>query len=241
MEKIRETRARLAEQREKADEFLKVTSNDGSGSGSGYAFGDGYGYGSGYGDGDGDGDGDGYGDGDGSGYGDGYGDGDGSGDGDGYGSGDGVEVINGEPVSMVDDIQTILRVIRGNVAKGAILNDDLTLTPCYVVKQGNLFAHGKTLREAQDALTSKLFDDMPEEERIAEFVKAHPAINSEHLNSDFFEWHHRLTGSCLMGRETFAKNHGVDLDEKSTVLEFIEMTEKDYGGGTIRKLREAYA
>ena len=204
MEKIRAIRARLAEQREKADEFLKVTSDSDSGYGSG----------------------------------DGFGNGDGSGNGN--GSGNGVEMINGKPVSIVDGMQTILRVIHGNRAKGAILNDDLTLTPCYVVKQGNLFAHGKTLREAQEALTSKLFDDMPEDERIAEFVKAYPAISGEHLNSDFFEWHHRLTGSCLMGRETFAKNHGVDLDEKSTVLEFIEMTEKDYGGGTIRKLKEAY-
>lgn len=54
---------------------------------------------------------------------------------------------------------------KETTAHGAILNGDLTLTPCYIVKQDNIFAHGETLREAMEALRDKLFEDMPEDER----------------------------------------------------------------------------
>ena len=36
-------------------------------------------------------------------------------------------------------------------------------------------------------------------------------------------------------------NHGIDLDGESTVEEFIEMTENDYGGHVIRKLKELWS
>ena len=74
-----------------------------------HGYGDGYGYGSGSGYGDGYGDGYGYGSG--SGY------GDGSGDGYGDGSGYSLKSINGETIYMIDNLQTLIYHIRGNVAK----------------------------------------------------------------------------------------------------------------------------
>ncbi len=136
-----------------------LTLSDGPGYGDGY--GDGYGYGSGSGSG--------YGSGDGSGCGCGSGDGYGSG----YGSGSGgLFEINGHTVYMVDRTPTIFTSIHGNVAKGFILQSDLTMTPCYIVKGNNMFAHGDDLRNAMEALRNKMFEDMPEEERIAAFLKA---------------------------------------------------------------------
>ena len=158
----------------------------------------------------------------------------GDGSGDGYGSG--IKSCNGEPVYTIDDVPTILRHVRGNVAHGAILNLDLTTTPCYVVKQDNCFAHGKTLAEAMEALRDKLFEDMPEEERIAAFLretedgKAYPA-------QYFYDWHHRLTGSCDMGRRQFARDHGIDVEHAAmTLWEFLELTKDAYGGNVIRKV-----
>ena len=207
---------------------------DGSGSGDGYGYG--YGYGSGSGDGYGYGDGNGYG----SGSGDGYGYGDGSGDGYGSGSGDGsgygIKSFNGEPIYRIDGVNTLIRSVRGNTAHGAIVNADLTLTPCYIVKQGNVFAHGETLREAMEALRGKLFKDMPEDERIDTFLretdreKAYPT-------QYFYDWHHRLTGSCDMGRKQFARDHGVDLEHgMMTLTEFLELTKDAYSGDVIRKV-----
>ena len=225
---------------EKIKAFLPVSSGDGYGYGSG----DGYGYGSGDGDGYGSGDGDGYGYGDGYGSGDGYGygSGDGYGYGDGYGSGSGdgsgygIKSFNGEPIYRIDGVNTLIRSVRGNTAHGAIVNADLTLTPCYIVKQGNVFAHGETLREAMEALRGKLFKDMPEDERIDTFLretdreKAYPT-------QYFYDWHHRLTGSCDMGRKQFARDHGVDLEHGiMTLAEFLELTKDAYGGDVIRKV-----
>ena len=233
-------------------------SGDGYGSGSGYGDGDGYGDGSGYGDGygsgsgsgsgygDGDGSGsgsgDGYGTGDGSGYGDGYGDGSGYGDGYGSGSGSGSGIKNfcGDTVYFVDGVQTMIDHIRGNVAHCRILHDDLTTEKCYVSKQGAYFAHGKTLHDAMEALRDKLFEDMPEEARIAEFMKEHE-LEKEYPVSDLYDWHHRLTGSCEMGRNEFAKSHDIDVkNDRMTVSRFIELTENAYGGDVIRHLEKAY-
>jgi hypothetical protein len=190
--------------------------------------------------------GDGYGSGSGSGdgYGDGYGSGSGSGDGYGSGSGSGdgydVKAYNGAAVYIVDSVQTLIYRIRGNVARGEILNGDLTTTPCYVVKQDDHFAHGETLHAAREALLEKLFDDMPEDARLDAFVKAHKPGES-YPNTDFFAWHHRLTGSCEMGRRQFARDHGIDVEHGSMTPEtFIALTESSYGGAAIRKLKPHY-
>ena len=203
------------------------------GLGSGTCDSAGYGDGSGYGEG--------YGSGYGSGSGDGYGSGDGSGDGycsdDGYGSGycNGLKSINGKNIYMVDCIAITISHIHGNTAKGTIVNNDLTETPCYIVKEGKYFAHGKTLAEAHKALQDKLFDRMSTEARIAEFWKCHKK-GVKYPTKDFFEWHHKLTGSCLMGRHQFAKDHDVDLDGEMTVEEFIKLTKNSFGGDIIKKL-----
>ena len=130
----------------------------------------------------------------------------------------------------------MIRSVRGNTAHGAIVNNDLTITPCYIVKQDNVFAHGETLREAMEALRDKLFEDMPEDERIDTFLretdreKAYPT-------QYFYGWHHRLTGSCDMGRKRFARDHGVDLEHgMMTLTEFLELTKDAYGGDVIRKV-----
>lgn len=76
----------------------------------------------------------------------------GDGSGTGYGSGAGVKSFLGQAVYMIDDVPTLIDHVHGNIAKGAILNSDLTTTPCYIVKSGGWFAHGETLREAQAVL-----------------------------------------------------------------------------------------
>ena len=190
---------------------------DGSGSG------DGSGYGSGYGDGSG------------SGYGYGYG----YGSGDGYGYGDGIKKINENEVSIIDGIPTIITVIRNNVAKGYILNKDLTLSRCYVVKNNQYFAHGATLKDAFKALNEKTFENLDTEETIDKFCNEFEK-NKKYSCKTLYEWHHYLTGSCEMGRQTFMSNHGITFDDEFTVDEFIGLTENDYGGDIIKQLKEEW-
>lgn len=165
----------------------------------------------------------------------------GSGSGYGSGSGSGVDVFDGKNVYRIDETPTLIYSIRGNVAHGAILNGDLTLTPCYVAKQDNLFAHGETLREAMEALRDKLFEDMPEEERISAFL-GETEPGKKYPNQHFYEWHHRLTGSCDMGRKAFAHDHGIDVENGTMTLEeFLELTKNSYGGDVIRHVQERLA
>jgi hypothetical protein len=91
------------------------------------------------------------------------------------------------------------------------------------------------------ALTDKLFEDMPEDERIAEFIKAHPDKDKTYHNQDLFDWHNKLTGSCMAGRNAFMKDRGLTLDGESTVSYFIKITENAYGGSVIRNLKKAYS
>ncbi len=184
----------------------------------------------------------GYGDGsgDGSGYGDGYGYGDGDGYGDGFGYGENVKEINGNTVYIVDNVPTIIKSVRDNIAQGFVLLSDLTLKPCYIVKEQSKYAHGDTLHDAFSALQEKLYDDSTEEERLEAFRKKFPKYDTPYPNRDLFAYHHVLTGSCRMGRESFCKDKGIDLDGSTTVREFIELTKDSYGGDVIRKLPEVY-
>ena len=212
---------------EKIKRFL--TSGYGSGDGSGYGSGDGSGYGYGSGDGSG------YGSGDGSGY----GSGDGSGYGYGYGSGDGLLSFNNTKIYTIDSVATIITHVKNNIAKGFILNKDFTKDECYIAKGHNYFAHGKTIEEAIKNLQDKIFDDLEPEEKIEEFKKEFKK-DKKYKGTEFYKWHNRLTGSCEMGRNSFVKNHNINLNEEFTVKEFIEITENDYGGDIIKMLRKDY-
>lgn len=176
------------------------------------------------------------------GSGDGYGSGYGYGDGDGYGSGygDRVKEVSGSVVYIIDNTPTIITSVRANVAQGFILQSDLQTIPCYIVKENNKFAHGDTLRDAFMSLHEKLYDDSSEEERIEAFVKKFPSYDTKYDNKDLFAYHHVLTGSCRMGRESFVNSKGLSLDGKTSVREFVELTKNAYGGDVIRKLPKAY-
>ena len=178
-----------------------------------------------------------------SGYGDGYGSGDGDGYGYGYGDGDGygygVSKLNGQQIYLIDGVATIITWIKDTCAKGFIVNSDLSLTPCYVVKGNGYFAHGENVKEARDALVAKYFENMDEEEVIEKFLSTFKK-GEKYAGTEFFEWHHYLTGSCLMGRQSFVKNHGLDLNAKYTVEEFIAICENDYGSAVIKRLKESW-
>ena len=176
----------------------------------------------------------------GSGSGSGYGSG--SGFGSGYGSGDGdgsgLKTFCGSPVWIIDGIQTVLNAVLGNHAKGFIINGDLTTRKCFVVKGQNQFAHGETFAKALKALQDKLFEDMDTDEKIDAFLEEFKP-DVKYPAKTFYEWHHKLTGSCEFGRNAFVKNHGIDLENGTyTVNEFIEYTKNDFGGEIIQQLEE---
>ena len=142
---------------------------------------------------------------------------------------------------MIDNVSTIIYHIRGNIAQGAILQKDMTLKPCYIAREGDYFAHGDTARQAMQDAHAKYMQNIPEEERIEEFVKAHPQYLELYPATDLFDWHNTLTGSCRMGREQFCKEYNIDIEKDSfTIEQFINLTCKSYGGSIILKLKDEY-
>lgn len=110
-------------------------------------------------------------------YGNGYGYGSSEGTGNGYGYGYTEEStldlksINGMPIAKINGTSIAFESIRGNVAKGFILKEDLSLRPCFVVKEGGKFAHGNTLQEAYSMLQEKMNNRETFEERLEKFMK----------------------------------------------------------------------
>ena len=234
---------------EKIQRFLAVSTGYGygAGSGSGYGYGYGSGYGSGYGYGYGSGYGSGYGAGSGSGYGygsgygSGYGDGSGSGSGSGpgYGYGDGLKEYNGRKVYCIDGVPSLIYSVHVNYAKGASIGGDLVLSPCYIARHGDYFAHGETLHAAVTAAIEKFSENRPLKERINDFMKTHP-LGQKASFGDLFRWHHILTGSCEFGRREFCRERGITEADSFTPEEFIDLTKNAYGSSEIRQLAEAY-
>ncbi len=129
--------------------------------------------------------------------------------------------------------------IKSNVVHGYVLNGDLTKNECYVVKGNGYFAHGGNIKEAQKALVEKFMENMDEDEAFEKFMSEFRQ-GEKYKGTVFFDWHHYLTGSCLMGRESFVKKHGLNLEQEFTVNEFFDICRSDYGGEVIRKLEERW-
>lgn len=181
----------------------------------------------------------GYGFGSGYGSGDGFGSGFGFGNGNGYGYGN-ISFFDGLRIYDVDGIDTAITHVHRNIAKGYMLNDDFTLTPCYVAKGQNKFAHGETAEEAIRSLETKIFENLDVEERISVFLEQFNDLDKKYPARSFYEWHNKLTGSCEMGRRQFAMQGGYDLEnDMFTVEEFISITRNAYGGEVIRQLEGA--
>ena len=216
---------------EKIKAFIEAGSCSGDGSGSCSGGGDSFGCG--------DCSGDSFGCGDCSGYGFGRcGNGADGGSGFGIGCDGGIKSYAGKDVYLLDGVQTIIAAVHRNTAVGYILGDDLTLRRCYIAKGNGYFAHGDTLKGAVDALQDKIYETLDTDEKIGRFITEVDA-DKKYPAKFFYDWHHRLTGSCEMGRKDFAERHDIDLDtDRFTVREFINLTENAYGGEIIRKVKE---
>ena len=136
-------------------------------------------------------------------------------------------------------METIISDIKGNLAKGFILNTDFSLSPCYICKGNGYFAHGETLKEAKESLRKKIFENMDTDETIEHFLSTFEK-GKKYPARDFYEWHHYLTGSCKMGRKSFMQDRNITFDDMYTVDEFITLCEDSYGGGIIKELKERW-
>ena len=192
-----------------AKDCLLFLSGNGYGNGYGNGNGDGYGYGNGYGDGYGNG----YGNGNGYGYGDGYGDGDGNGNG---------NFSLPHPYYIVDGIWCEFLQIHGNYARVNIIDmyNVNNCKPAWIARDGDKYAHGETLHEAQESLMYKISDR--DTGRYAEWK-----LDDVKTKSELIGAYRVITGACEFGTRQFC--NGRDLPDKCTIREAIKLTAGQYG------------
>ena len=162
---------------------------------------------------------------------------DGYGYGYGYGNGINISSFHGNKVYYIDGIPSIFKSIKGNIALVDIINiTDFSASPMYIVKKGNLFAHGYSIKEAEDAVNVKYYSDLDKDEAIAEFKRCFiPNVN--YSNSEFYKWHTILTGSCNAGKDLFMKQAGITMEGEMTVEYFLNVTKEAYGGEVIKSIK----
>ena len=127
-------------------------------------------------------------------------------------------LLNGEPHIIADGILSKVLNQKGNVFK--VLNHDEE-KPSYLIKDGDTYAHGETLKKAQEDLTFKLMKrDVSQFESMSKKTAKTPE-----------EWaliYRAITGACKSGVSSFLSGKGI-LKEKYTLAEIIEETQGAYG------------
>ena len=166
--------------------------------------------------------------------------------GDGYGDGDGsllsIKKVGDDNIYNIDGVSTAIDHIKGNIAKCRILKADMTWEPCYVVRIGDSFAHGETIHDAQRDAMQKHMSNAPLEQRLQMFKDRFPDFEEPVPAKELFDWHNTLTGSCLMGRKQWCRDHGIDVEHDTfSPRRFIELTKDSYGGENIKRLYQLYS
>ena len=167
----------------------------------------------------------------GNGYGNGYGNGDGNGNGygygDGYGYGNGDGNGNGKyalphPYYKVDGIWCEFLQIRGRFAHVNIVDmyNVKNCKPAWIARDGDKYAHGETLHEAQESLMYKISDR--DTGRYVDWK-----LDDVKTKSELIGAYRVITGACEFGTRQFC--NGRDLPDKCTIREAIKLTAGQYG------------
>ena len=96
----------------------------------------------------------------------------------------------------------------------------------YIVKDGDTFSHGKTIKEARDSLLYKISN------RDTSRYKKYK-LNKVLTKKEAIEMYRVITGACEYGVRQFCK--GRKIKNKMTIAEIIKITDGQYGNGHLRE------
>ena len=90
----------------------------------------------------------------------------------------------------------------------------------YIATEGEISAHGYTVREAIEDLTYKKLDNVDSEEIIAEIKRTGKVTRSQYR---------ALTGACSFGTNKFCEEHNIQDLEEIEISELRKILINDYG------------
>lgn len=124
---------------------------------------------------------------------------------------EGVKKLIGKKKLTKKDKTNIFTILRGVYLRNDFINKD---------------------QDTKAVITAK-------EEEINEFIESFDNLVKKYKAMLFYERHYKLTGSCNLGRKSFADTNNIDLQkDKFTVQEFINLTKNSYGDDIILKLEK---
>jgi len=132
--------------------------------------------------------------------------------------------LNGVPHIIADGILSRVISQKGNIYK--VINHGQT-KQSYLIKEGNIYSHGKTLKEATDSLIYKIgsrdtaaYKDLTLDSVLTkeECIKAYRAI----------------TGACEEGTKYFVNNQK-EVKKSYSIKEIVEATKEQFGNDNFKK------
>jgi len=126
--------------------------------------------------------------------------------------------INGEPHIIADGILSKIIKQRGDVYR--VINYGQS-EQSYLIKQGDVFAHGKTLAEARESLIYKFTE---------RDTSAYDGLTpeSEMTFAEAVTMYRTITGACAEGCQYFVEQNQDKRKDKYTVAEIIALTQGQY-------------
>ena len=118
----------------------------------------------------------------------------------------------------IDGIISLLVEKRKNVFKVKNLGEE---NISYIVKDGDLYSHGSTIKEAKDGLLYKISNR--DTSKYEDFTKETVLTLKEAI-----EMYRVITGACEPGTKYFIEQKLTDKKEKYTVQEVITLTQGQY-------------
>ena len=125
---------------------------------------------------------------------------------------------------IVDNILSEIVEHKGNVYKVKNYGSD---NISYLVKDGDAYSHGKTLKEAKESLLYKLSN------RDTSQYKDY-TLDTKVSKKEAVQMYRCITGACESGTRYFVERLE-EVPESLTIKEIIDLTEGQYGNDTFKK------
>ena len=130
--------------------------------------------------------------------------------------------LDGVPHIIADGILSKIINQKGDVYK--VINHG-EMTESFLVKQGEIFSHGGTLKEARESLIYKLVNkDTSQYEGMS--------LDTELSLAESIEMYRSITGACSSETRNFVEQNQDKVKDKFTIKELIELTKGRYNNET---------
>ena len=147
------------------------------------------------------------------------------------------EIYDG--LSYIEKHLTHIDNITDKEACGFYLGRSGRKIPFFAIKDDDKIGIGASYGHASDVLLMKQTIGISEEQRLSEFIESHEKDKS-YTVENLWDWHRYLTLSCYSGGERFRDEHGLKMEDLMSIQHFISITENDFGGHIIKKLKPYY-